>query len=88
MTFRFDGEARTMEADKFIAFDSDPKHFDRFHKIICKPDLKGNLGGSLVICASMMLAVQSFLIAAFGREEAGRIFANFVDGVFQGTRPQ
>ncbi|MBS4017475.1 MAG: hypothetical protein KGZ68_04475 [Dechloromonas sp.] len=47
-------------------------------RIISKPDRKGDLGGSIVVCASMLLAIQSFMIAAFGIEETKRLLSEYI----------
>lgn len=67
-----------MFEERSVRFESDPKQSDRFLEVISKPDRKGDIGGSIVVCASMLLAVQSFLVAAFGIEEAKRLLSEYI----------
>lgn len=70
---------------KTVAFESTAADFGRFHAIIGKADKRHGLERAMVVCCSMMLAVQSFMIAAFGRQEAARIMQEFVEGIISKT---
>ncbi len=71
-----------------ICFESTLADFDRFSAIIHRADTKRGSDRAITVCCSMLLAVQCFLIAMFGREEAARIMREYVENVIAKTRLQ
>lgn len=57
--------------------------FDRFLKIIGKKDVRGGIDASAPVAASMLLAVLSFFVAAFGAKEAQDAVERFVEDFFE-----
>jgi hypothetical protein len=71
--------------EHLLSFSPDPAQYDRFFRVISKAK---KASAAMVLCASMLLAVQSFMVAAFGKEEAAKILRRFVDSGFKSSRPR
>lgn len=68
--------------DPEVSFSADEDVFERVHKIIGKKDVKHGLESAMGACAGSLLAVFSYLVAAFGRAEAEQIVTKTVREFF------
>ncbi len=72
----------------FKSITSNVHDFDRFLGIIGKADKKHGLERAMVICASMLAAVESYMVGAFGPQEASAIMERLVKDFIGKARPQ